>query len=172
VPGARGFATGNSKPLEVESSTREMDSPQELYARALRHLARREHSRAELERKLEPHAGSSELVARVLEALILKKQLSDERYAEERARLLSRKYGAVRIRYDLKAKGVDRETIDHISSEGDLERARAILARKYREPAKTREERAKRIRFLQSRGFSFDVILILMPDLNRMGDQQ
>jgi regulatory protein len=138
------------------------DTPTELRARALRLLARREHSRTELERKLGPHSGSSELVAGVLEALVQKKQLSDERYVEERARSLSRKYGAVRIRQDLKARGVDKETIDRISSEGDLERARAILTRKYREPAATREERAKRMRFLQSRGFSSEIIFKLL----------
>jgi regulatory protein len=45
-----------------------------------------------------------------------------------------------------------------VSSAGELERARAICARKYREPATTREERARRARFLQSRGFSYDTI--------------
>ena len=134
------------------------DTPVELRARALRLLARREHSRAELARKLGPHAGSSEVVAAILDALVQKKQLSDQRYAEERVRSLSRKYGAARIRQDLKAKGVDRETIERISSEGELERASSILSRKYRAPAATREERAKRARFLQGRGFSYDVI--------------
>ena len=138
------------------------DNVVELRARALRLLARREHSRAELERKLGPHAGSAELVAGVVEALAQRKQLSDERYAEERARSLSRKYGAGRIRQDLKSKGVDAETIARISTEGELERARSILARKYREPATTREERAKRMRFLQGRGFSFDIIHSLL----------
>ena len=88
--------------------------------------------------------------------------MSDERYAEERARWLSRKYGAAKIRQDLKAKGVARELIDRISTEGELERANGILQRKYREPAATREERAKRARFLQSRGFSFEVIRSLL----------
>jgi regulatory protein len=140
----------------------EPDSPVELRARALRLLARREHSRAELERKLGPHAGSPEVIAGVVDALAQKKQLSDERFAEERARSLSRKYGAARIRHDLKAKGVDAQFIDQVSSEGELERARAILARKYREPAATREERAKRMRFLQSRGFSSEIIFKLL----------
>jgi regulatory protein len=144
----------------------EPDNPVELRARALRLLARREHSRAELERKLGPHSGSSAAVAEVLEALVQKKQLSDERYAEERARSLSRKYGAGRIRRDLKAKGVAPETIERISSEGDLERARAILDRKYRESATTREERAKRMRFLQSRGFSSEIIFKLLSARN------
>ena len=130
--------------------------------RALRLLARREHSRAELERKLGPHAGSSDVINGVVEVLVQKKQLSDERYAEERARSLSRKYGAARIRQDLKSKGVDPEFISRVSAEGELDRARAILERKYREPAATREERAKRMRFLQSRGFSTDVIRRLL----------
>ena len=138
------------------------DTPTELRARALRLLARREHSRAELGRKLGPHAGSAEVVAGVLDALVQKKQLSDERYAEERARILSRKYGAARIRHDLKAKGVDPETVERISLEDEAERARAILARKYREPVVTREERAKRMRFLQSRGFSSEIIFKLL----------
>lgn len=138
------------------------DTATELRARALRLLARREHSRAELGRKLSPHAESREAVEVLLDSLEQKKQLSDERYVAERARVLSRKYGAARIRQDLKAKGIAREAIDRISSEGELERARGILARKYREPAATREERAKRMRFLQSRGFSSDTIRALM----------
>ena len=79
---------------------------------------------------------------------------------------MSRKYGAGRIRQDLKSKGVDRETIERISSEDELERARAILARKYREPVATREERARRMRFLQSRGFASEIIFKLLSARN------
>jgi regulatory protein len=138
------------------------DNVVELRARALRLLARREHTGQELERKLAPHAGSSEDVRDLLSGLKQKNQLSEERFAEERARRLARKYGAARIRQDLKAKGVSEELIDRVSSEGELERARAILERKYREPAATREEKAKRMRFLQSRGFSSAVIFTLL----------
>ena len=140
----------------------EADSPVELRARALRLLARREHSRSELARKLAPRAESTQALDGLLDLLEQKKQLSNQRFAAERARVLSRKYGAARIRQDLKARGVDAETVASISSEGDLEQARAILARKYREPAATREERAKRMRFLQSRGFSSEIIYKLL----------
>ena len=133
-------------------------SPAELKARALRHLVRREHSRAELARKVAPHAESPEALEALLDQLLSRKHLSDERYAEERARTLSRKYGAAKIRRDLKAKGVPDELVDRVSSEGELERARAILSRKYRGPATAREERARRARFLQGRGFSYDTI--------------
>jgi regulatory protein len=94
----------------------------------------------------------------VLRELESKKQLSNARFAEERARWLARKYGAARIRQDLKAKGIEDELVERVSSEGELERARAILQRKYRDHGMTREERARRARFLQSRGFSYDTI--------------
>ena len=134
------------------------DTAVELKVRALRYLTRREHSRAELARKLAPHAESPRALELLLAELAQRKQLSDERYAETRAHWLSRKYGAAKIRHDLKAHGVADAVIARVSTEGDLEKAKAILARKYREPASTREEKAKRARFLQSRGFSYDVI--------------
>ena len=138
------------------------DTPAELKARALRHLVRREHSRSELARKLAPHAQSGETLAALLDELLSRKQLSDERYAEERVRVLSRKYGPAKIRHDLRAKGISSDIVEAISSDGELERARSILSRKYREPATTPEERARRARFLQARGFSTDIILRLI----------
>lgn len=134
------------------------DSGPELRARALRLLARREHSSKELERKLSPHAESAEVLDALLAELRAKRQLSDERYAEERARWLARKYGAAKIRHDLKSKGVAPELVQRISSGDELERAAAILRRKFRSPATTREERARRMRFLQSRGFSYETV--------------
>lgn len=135
------------------------DTPVELKIRALRFLARREHSRAELARKLAPHAESTESLEAVLHDLAAKRQLSDERYAEVRAHWLARKYGAAKIRQDLKAHGVADSMVERVSAEGDFDRARTILARKYRGPASTREEKARRARFLQSRGFSYDVVI-------------
>lgn len=145
----------------------EPDTPGQLKARALRYLVRREHSRAELARKLAPHAQSPGAVDALLDELLSKKQLSDERFAEERARSLARKYGPAKIRHDLKAKGVADEVIARVSSQGELEQARAVLHRKYRQPATSREERARRGRFLQGRGFSTEVIARLL----RQGDE-
>ena len=147
---------------------REPDSRDELKARALRYLVRREHSRDELARKLAPYAESSEILEGLLRELESRKQLSNERYAEARTRQLARKYGAARIRHDLKDKGVEEALVERVSQEGELERARAILQRKYREAATTREERAKRARFLQSRGFSYQTIYQAV----RIGDDE
>jgi regulatory protein len=141
----------------------EHDTETELRARALRLLARREHSRQELRRKLLAHAESSSALDLIISRLEDKKQLSEERFAEERARWLSRKYGAAKIRQDLKAKGVPEELIARFSSPQDeLQKAKEILDRKYRAPATTSEEKAKRMRFLQSRGFSSAVIRSLV----------
>lgn len=138
------------------------ESAAELKTRALKLLARREHSREELARKLSPHAESPEVLERVLRELESKKQLSNERFAEVRANWLARKYGAAKIRHDLESKGVEQHLVDRVSAAGELERAQAILARKYRVPATTRGERANRARFLQGRGFSSDVIRLLI----------
>ena len=138
------------------------DTPVELKVRALRYLARREHSRAELARKLAPHAESPATLQTVLDELAGKRQLSDERYADARAHWLSRKYGAAKIRQDLKSRGVPNEIVDGVSAEGELERAREILQRKYRTPAANRQEWAKRARFLQGRGFSNETIYRLI----------
>ena len=94
----------------------------------------------------------------MLEELASRKQLSDERYAEARAHWLSRKYGAAKIRRDLKEHGVTDAVVERVSAQGELERARSILEKKYRQPASTREDKARRARFLQGRGFSMDVI--------------
>jgi regulatory protein len=142
------------------------DTAAQLKARALRHLARREHSRAELARKLAPHAESPAALEAVLDELRSRKQLSDERFAEERARVLARKFGPARIRHDLKARGVSAHIVEGVaaslSAEAELERARGILERRYRVPAQSLEERARRARFLQGRGFSPDVVRRLL----------
>ena len=143
------------------------ESAAELKTRALKLLARREHSREELARKLSPHAESPEALETVLDFLVSKKLLSNERFAEVRANWLARKYGAAKIRDDLRSRGIPEELAARAAPAADeVEKAKAILARKYRAPATTRKERAKRARFLQGRGFSGDVIrrLVLRAD--------
>lgn len=123
---------------------------------------RREHSRAELARKLLAHAESPEALDALLQDLEAKGQLSDARYAQERARVLSRKYGPLRIRHDLRDKSVDEALIDRVVAPDEEAGARAVLARRYRQPASTLEERAKRVRFLLGRGFSAEVAYRLL----------
>ena len=137
------------------------DTPRELKARALRLLMRREHGRAELVKKLAQHAESDEVVELLVDELVRRNLLSEDRLAESRANTLSRKFGASRIRHDLRARGVSDETIERVAAEAkstEVERAIAIFNRKFREPAASQQDRAKRMRFLASRGFSGDTI--------------
>ena len=132
-----------------------------LRERALRLLARREHSRAELAKKLQVHSRPGDDLEALLDDLSRRKFLSDERYAESRAHALSRKFGAARIAHELRARGLDKDLADKASKAAratELERAREVWRRKFRSAPKTREERARQMRFLQSRGFSFDAI--------------
>src|SRR3989475_12395108 len=137
-----------------------------LRERALRLLARREHSLAELAGKLRGYASPEELEA-LLEDLSQRRLLSDERYAESRAHALSRKYGAARIVRELRAKGLDKglaEQTAKVARATEVERAREVWRRKFRVAPRTREQRAKHMRFLQSRGFSFDAIRAVVVD--------
>ena len=132
-----------------------------LRERALRLLARREHGRAELGAKLRAHVLPEDDLGALLDELSRRKLLSDERYAESRAHALSRKFGAARIAHELRAKGLGKELAEAASratQESEIERARAVWRKKFRVPANSQRERAKQMRFLHSRGFSFEVI--------------
>lgn len=132
-----------------------------LRERALRLLARREHTRAELARKLATDNAPNPALDAVFEHLQARGHLSEERYAESRTRQLSRKFGAVRIRRELVAKGVAPEVAARFATDlkkTDLERARSILRRKYKDAATSPRERARRMRFLHARGFCEEVI--------------
>ena len=129
--------------------------------RAIALLARREHSRAELARRLAPHAADPDEIEPLLDDLVRRKLLSDDRYADARAHTLARKFGGRRIEQELRARGVDAAVIERVTSAAratELDRARAAWQKRFGVPPSSAAERAKQIRFLQGRGFSFDAI--------------
>ena len=131
--------------------------------RGIELLSRREHSRLELFRKLSRSLQEGETIDDVNEALDTlqaKGYLSNERYAEARVRSREQRYGNARLAYELRMSGVNEDEIRGAlnASGSELERARRVWARKFSEPPQDARERAKQIRFLASRGFSFDVI--------------
>jgi regulatory protein len=135
-----------------------------LFARAVALLARREHSRAELAAKLRRALTEDEdpaEIERVLDALERDKLLSDERYARTLTRTRGQRFGDARLRFDLKSAGVKpqqaHEALAALAGT-ELERARAVWARRFGAPPATAQERARQARFLQSRGFSPDTI--------------
>jgi len=128
----------------------------DLRVRALAWLARREHSRAELGRKLAAYAESEDEVERLLDSLEAERLLSDGRYASERAAVRGLRYGNLRLKQELQAQGVDGETLAAaLAGSGDeRERCRAVWAKKFGVLPASAEERARQMRFLQYRGFS------------------
>lgn len=127
---------------------------------ALNLLARREHSRAELRAKLLAEAEPAE-IDQLLDYLEEKQWLSDERFAEAWIRQRGLKYGRQRLRYELQQKGVAAELITESLDrylEDELTQARSVWEKKYGKKATSYEEKAKQIRFLQYRGYGWDII--------------
>jgi regulatory protein len=138
-----------------------------LRQRALGYLARREHSRTELERKLAPHAESAEALAALLEEFESNGWLSERRLIDAVVHARRSRYGSRSIVQTLRDKGVASEAAGRAGDElkaGDLEAARAIWRRKFDGPAANPKERARQWRFLQGRGFDADVIRKLLRD--------
>jgi regulatory protein len=132
-----------------------------LKGRALRYLSQREHSRAELERKLAKHAEGGDEIARVLDELQARGFIDHQRVAESVVHRRSGKLGAMRIRQELLAKGVEPALVqDAVTSlrVTEMQRAREVWRRRFDAPAIDAAGRAKQARFLASRGFAADVI--------------
>jgi len=138
-----------------------------LRERALRHLARRDHSRAELARKLSPY-GSAEEIEAVLLRMSELDLLSDTRFAEAWIRSKAARFGSQRLRHELARRGVAKDLIDEaIESEcveSELDRARAVWQSRFGLAPDDRREWARQARFLQTRGFSTDVICKLLKE--------
>ncbi len=131
-----------------------------LRLRALNILARREHSRAELARKLCAYGEADEVEA-LLDQLAQENLLSNSRYAEMLAHARAGKHGSLRLKADLREKGVpDGDMVDALESArlGDLEAARNVWQKKFGELASDAAGRARQFRFLASRGFPTEVI--------------
>ncbi len=137
----------------------------ELRSRAIRLLARREHTRAELAGKLASH-GTPEEIETVLANLERSGLLSDARAAAAYVRGHAARFGAARLRQTLRTKGVASELIEEQVAElpDEIGRAREIWARKFGTAPADAREWAKQARFLQSRGFASDVIRRLLKE--------
>ena len=132
-----------------------------LKGRALRYLAGREHSRAELERKLKAHEETPGQLAQVLDDLQAKDFISEARVVESVINRRASRFGAARIKYDLLNKGLGAEAVAAAVNRlkgSELERAQVIWRKKFDGPAPDAAGRAKQMRFLAARGFGGDVI--------------
>ncbi len=132
-----------------------------LRARALKALARREHSRQELLAKLQPFAEDPDEIAPLLDDLEKRGWLSEARFVEHTTTVRRRRFGAARILHELRGKGVSETALAAAQTQlkdSELDAARAVWKKKFGSLPTTLEERAKQSRFLASRGFSAEVV--------------
>jgi len=161
-------------------------TPGELRLAGMDLLARREHGSAELKTKLTKRFRKRDcepdLVEQVIQQLTDEGLLSDERFAASRVRqLASRGYGPSRIRNDLRQQRVEHLISDTMAeafdSEVDWEVEAAVVYEKKYGGAPIeggwdarQRERARRLRFMQYRGFGAEVSQRLVNEDDR-GDR-
>ncbi|MCX8522173.1 MAG: recombination regulator RecX [Rhodoferax sp.] len=136
-------------------------TPLSLTGRALRLLSRREHSRAELERKLAAHQEQPGTLAQVLDKLAAKGFINESRVVESVIHRRSARLGTQRIKQELQAKGLEPEAVSQAVRQlqrSEVTRAREVWRKKFGSPAQNAAERAKHMRFLSSRGFDAEAI--------------
>jgi regulatory protein len=105
-----------------------------LTARALRLLARREHSALELRRKLRPHARDDAELQTLMTDLTHRGWFSEARFVEQLARTRSGKYGAARIEHELRRHRVSEDALIAVITglrADELERAWAVWCRRF-----------------------------------------
>ena len=131
--------------------------------RALALLARREHSSKELQRKLEARGFSTGTVEGVIAGLQADRLQSDRRFTETYIRhRVERGYGPLRIRAELREKGVDDSLAQEMFEELGVDWTAVIAAARQKRfglplPGDF-AERGRQSRFLQQRGFSGEQI--------------
>src|SRR6185369_17638489 len=114
-----------------------------LKGRALRLLGTREHSRAELERKLAAREEEPGQLRRVLDELQARGFIDERRVLESVLHRRSARLGAARIRQELQGKGLDPQLVtgalESLRST-ELQRAREVWRKKFGAvPADARE---------------------------------
>ena len=139
-----------------------LDSPAAVRRAAMDLLARREHGRIELSRKLRLRGAPAELIEPALERLADEGLLSEARYLESFVRMRANAgYGPLRIREELTQRGLAREDIEQALRDSGFdwsEQLRDVWLRKFGELPGDQRERARQGRFLSYRGYPLDLI--------------
>lgn len=122
-------------------------------------LARREHSYRELIQKLSLRFADADLIRKEVDRLRDERLQSDSRFAETYLYSRSQRlFGPQRIKAELRERGVADEVVAKVFAEADIDwpaNQLKLLRTKFGEDAPADfSEKAKRLRFLQYRGFS------------------
>ncbi len=136
---------------------------------AVRLLSRREHSAFEISEKLRKRDFDEAEISTAIAELQQGDWLSDERFAEAYIRMRQQKgFGPIRIAMELNERGVKESIVENYLPAVDEDWQEILLRqyqKKYRnQPMADYADKAKRIRFLQYRGFPLDAIYRLLKD--------
>ena len=139
-----------------------------------RQCSRREYCSSDILKKVEKAlGGDTDQAAKVLETLVKEKYVDDLRYAEAFARDKSAiaGWGAVKIRYMLSSKGIEREKISMALEEIDPgkadDRLKKLIENKYKSLKDDPQCRLKLLRFALGRGYSYDEVSAVIDSLLR-----
>lgn len=141
----------------------ELDTPVAVRRTAMDLLARREHGRVELTRKLRQRGASPELIDAALDRLTEEGLLSESRYLESFVSYRARSgYGPLRIREELGQRGLQRADIELALRECGIdwrEKLEESWHRKFGgQLPKDARERGQQMRFLSYRGYPSELI--------------
>ncbi len=131
-------------------------------------LARREHSRLELERKLAAVAENPADIPALLDDFERRGWLSESRVVEQVLASRRRRFGTQRIVHELRRKGLSDAAIAGAQlqlQESELDAARVVWQKKFGALPANARDKARQMRFLQGRGFSLDIIRRLLRDI-------
>lgn len=134
---------------------------------AYRYLNSREHTRAEMSAHLQSKGVDVRDTERSIQMLAEQGHLDDARFARlfvQDKRELD-EWGADRIRQVLRTRGIDADVIEDALAEheqnsgGEIERALAVLRRRFPSPAGDRRERERAFGVLLRKGYDSDLAL-------------
>lgn len=140
---------------------------------SLRLLARRDHSRKEIELKLVTKGYQREQVSAAIDELTLQSWQDDSRYAESYLNRRSQKgFGPVKIAHELRQQGIEKAKIDEliIAKSDDWNRLLwQLYNKKFADPVITDSaERGRRIRFLSQRGYPTAMIIDVIEQISKL----
>jgi regulatory protein len=142
--------------------------PLSLRATAIRMLARRDYSRVELAQKLIRQGGDPAEVEHIAIELEQLGFLSDTRYAHSLVTQMTGRYAKRAIEHEMKERQVHANAhaavVPELAEIDDAVHAQALLLRRFPHPPADDREKARQVRFLQSRGYALSLILRLLRE--------
>lgn len=148
-----------------------MDEIKLLRSKALYFLAKREYSVSELSQKLTKYTENLANIKLIIDEMLANRFLNEERFAENFTHSKSKKYGSLKVRYLLQNKLSNKELINDVLQEAkdnDLELAKRLWERRFGCVADNIKDKAKQVRFLQSRGIPMNIVIQVIAGIEEI----